>query len=73
MMAVDDSSRLCRLHVTDRVTGKRFLIDTGSDVSICPASETKGKGRLPPYQLYTVNGILISPYGMMTLSPEVEL
>jgi len=44
MATVDDSPRLCRLHVTDRVTGKRFLIDTGSDVSIFRHRKQRERG-----------------------------
>ncbi|XP_018360008.1 PREDICTED: uncharacterized protein LOC108759186 [Trachymyrmex cornetzi] len=57
--AVEDSPKLCRLHVTDRVTGRRFLVDTGFDISIIPPPHKRGNMKPTLYQLYAANGTLI--------------
>ncbi|XP_018363278.1 PREDICTED: uncharacterized protein LOC108761315 [Trachymyrmex cornetzi] len=73
MAAVENSPRLCHLHVTDKVTGQRFLIDIGSDVSIVPPTHNRGNLKPTPYQLYATNGTLILTYGTVVLQPEFGL
>lgn len=52
-----------RLFATDTNTKDRYLIDTGADVSIFPAS-AKRKARQPSsYNLYAANGSPIRTYG----------
>jgi len=72
--AGDTSPKLRRLHVTDKVTGIRYLIDTGSDVSVYPPQKHQMfRGKAEPYQLYAANGSVIPTYGMKTLQPNLGL
>lgn len=51
-----------RLHVRDRTTGQRFLIDTGADISLFPADPkigVKPSGR----KLFAANGSRIDTFG----------
>lgn len=68
--AIDDSPQSCLLYVTDRTIGKRFLVDTGSDISIYSASNIKGQRQPASYQLYVTNGTIIPTYG---IQPELGL
>ncbi|CAD6208598.1 GSCOCG00012748001-RA-CDS, partial [Cotesia congregata] len=52
-----------RLHVYDRNTNKKFLIDSGSIVSIIPASHVNDKLNKHPLTLYAANASAISTYG----------
>lgn len=58
-------SKSKRLFITDRNTGIRFLVDSGSDVSVIPASS---KQKLSPSSaiLYAANNSLIHTYGEQT-------
>jgi len=72
--AGDDSPKLCRLYVTDRRTGIKYLIDTGSDVSVYPPQKHHMfRGKAEPYQLYAANGSVIPTYGTKTLQPDLSL
>lgn len=44
----------CRLFVADRITGRRFLIDTGADVSVVPAMP-EDRHNLSPITLSAIN------------------
>jgi len=52
----------------------RYLIDTGSDVSVYPLQRHRMcKGKAEPYQLYAANDSVIPTYGTMTLQPNLGL
>ncbi|XP_018367521.1 PREDICTED: uncharacterized protein LOC108764025 [Trachymyrmex cornetzi] len=71
--AVENSPKLCRLHVIDRVTDRRFLVDTVSDVSIIPSPHKGGNTRPTSNQLYAANGTLIPTYGIVALQLDFGL
>ncbi|CAI9718175.1 gag-pol polyprotein [Octopus vulgaris] len=54
--------------VCDRVTGTRFLVDTGAEVSIIPVSNTSGKRKETPVCLQAVNHSPIPTYGEQSLT-----
>lgn len=61
------------LFVTDKDTGRRFLVDTGAEVSILPPS-LAGRRRTPTsLQLSAANGTPISTYGECSLSLNLGL
>ncbi|GBN53152.1 Transposon Ty3-I Gag-Pol polyprotein [Araneus ventricosus] len=63
--------RKFRLFARDRRSNLRFLVDSGADVSIFPAtSQNKKKAE---YQLYAANGTEISPYGIKMLNLDLGL
>lgn len=62
-----------RLFVTDKKNSLKFLVDTGADISILPAS-TFRKFRAPdPYKLYAANGATINTYGKQIMSLDLGL
>jgi len=72
--AGDNSPKLRRLYVIDKITGIRYLIDTGSDVSVYPPQKHHMfRGKADPYQLYAANGSVIPTYGTKTLQPNLGL
>jgi len=72
--ASDKSPKICRLYVTDKTTKIKYLVDTGSDVSVVPPQKHKMlRGKLEPYQLYAANGSAIPTYGTVTLEPNLGL
>ncbi|GBN11100.1 Transposon Ty3-I Gag-Pol polyprotein [Araneus ventricosus] len=64
-------SRKFRLFVRDRRSNLHFLVDSGADVSIIPAtSQNKKKAQ---YLLYAANGTEISTYGIKMLNLDLGL
>ena len=61
-----------RLIVMDRVKGTRFLIDTGADISIIPATTKSRKGQ-SNQSLHAANGTKIKTYGDSTLRVDLGL
>lgn len=56
------SSSDCLLYVTDKATGMPFLVDSGAQVSLLPAT-TAGRCTIPcKFTLQAVNGLLIHTY-----------
>ena len=69
------SGRACksrRFYVKDRNAGTHFLIDSGADLSIFPASKAD-KGRKPLFNLQAANKSLIPAYGGKSLSIDLGL
>jgi len=72
--ANDNSPQVSRLHATDRTTGVRYLVDTGSDVSVYPPQGLRQRRKkAEEYQLYAANGTIIPTYGTITLQPDLGL
>ncbi|KAM0726712.1 Transposon Ty3-I Gag-Pol polyprotein [Formica fusca] len=59
--------------MTDRKTKIRYLIDTGSDISVYPRARTQGRKQAETYQLFAANGSTISTYGATTIQPDFGL
>ncbi|GBL79713.1 Transposon Ty3-I Gag-Pol polyprotein [Araneus ventricosus] len=71
--AAENEKECCkfRLFVRDRRSNLRFLVDSGADVSIIPAtSQNKKKAN---YLLYAANGTEISTYGIKMLNLDLGL
>lgn len=62
-----------RLHVTDKITGLTFLIDTGADISLLPASRSRETATAKPLILYAVNGSQVKTYGQKLLSLDLGI
>lgn len=62
-----------RLFVTDFKTTDRYLIDTGADVSIFPASARRKAKQPSSYSLYAANGTPIRTYGSEVKSLNLGL
>lgn len=65
------SSRL--FYVVDRVTGTRFLVDTGAEVSVIPAGKPPRRSREPCFTLKAANGSSIPVYGQRSLTLNIGL
>lgn len=61
-----------RLHVVDRETRMKFLVDTGSDISLVPVDR---RSKIKPTELilYAANDTRISTYGEKNLSLNIGL
>lgn len=73
MATNDGSPGPCRLYMTDRHTQTRYLIDTGSDVSVYPCAMARTKRSPTACDLYAANGTRILTYGSITIQPELGL
>ena len=62
-----------RLFITDPLTQIRFLVDTGADVSVIPASQVKGFDKKPNYSISAANGSNIDIYGSKLLRLSLDL
>lgn len=64
----------CRLfYVVDRTTGQRFLVDTGAQVSILPATRSERLSASAIMYLQAVNGTRISVYKQRSLTLNLGL
>ncbi|XP_044599097.1 uncharacterized protein LOC123275176 [Cotesia glomerata] len=76
--AVGDSNNklppqeLC-LHVYDCKTNQKFLVDSGSIVSIIPASSISSRLEKSPLTLFAANSSAISTYGTKTVQLDLNL
>ena len=62
------------LHVQDPLTSHRFLVDTGAEVSVLPAtSADRRRPLLPQRSLRAVNGSEIATYGTRSLTVSLGL
>ena len=62
----------CLLILQDRISGRRFLIDTGAEVSIIPPTAADRKHK-PDLGLRAVNGSSIPNYDTRSLSIDLGL
>ena len=65
------TSRL--LFLTDATSGRRFLIDTGAEVSVIPPSSTDRKNKQDCSGLRAVNGSPIATFGTRSLTLDLGL
>lgn len=58
-----------RLSVVDRKSGLRFLVDTGANISVLPATKRLfgDSASISDYKLYAANGSEIKTFGVKTL------
>lgn len=61
-----------RLFIYDNTTKTKFLIDTGADISVIPAT-AKDKNNISDFKLFAANDTNISTYGERTLILNVGL
>lgn len=57
----------------DKTSGLRFLVDTGSDVSIIPATTTDRLSEPVPFLLHAANGTSIKTYSTKFVSTDLGL
>lgn len=62
-----------RLVIYDKTSHTRFLVDTGSDVSIVPASRKDKLNGPSPFQLHAANGSNICTYGSRFITTDLGL
>lgn len=64
-----------RLRVTDLNSGLRFLVDTGADISVLPATRKNRaeNGKCTDYKLFAANGTEIKTYGVKSLVLDFKL
>lgn len=63
----------CRLFVHDRSTNQKFLIDTGSDLSIISASNSEKKKQSNDFKLFAANGTPIATFGQKLITVNLGL
>ncbi|KAG7307845.1 hypothetical protein JYU34_006448 [Plutella xylostella] len=73
MTATDCLPLSHRLFVTDKFTGRRFLVDTGSDLCCLPKSYVRGLRAPATYELVAANGSKIQTYGLVQLNLNLGL
>ncbi|GFY44027.1 uncharacterized protein TNIN_496311 [Trichonephila inaurata madagascariensis] len=61
-----------RLLVTDQLSKKQFLVDTGSDLCVFPSSSVSSETR-SKFQLKAANNSTIKTYGFLTLPLDLGL
>lgn len=69
----DGAQSQSRLIVTDRISGIRFLIDTGADISVIPKTSGDRRTLDSECNLYAANGSTIHTYGKKVLSIDLGL
>jgi hypothetical protein len=62
-----------RLFITDRITKRQFLVDTGSDLCVYPRRLIPRRRERVNYDLCAANGITIHTYGWLPLSLNLGL
>ena len=75
-LAATDASghNICRLlHVTDRISKRNFLVDTGAQVSIIPPTRSDRLRKRESFTLSAVNGSTIATYGQRSLTLNLGL
>ena len=60
-------------HDSDTTSGTRFLVDTGSEVSVIPPSHTERKHKQDNFTVQAVNSTTISTYGTCSLTLDLDL
>ncbi|XP_032688866.1 uncharacterized protein LOC116852521 [Odontomachus brunneus] len=67
------SYRENRLHIFDRRTNQKFLVDSGSVVSLLPRASFKGRLQKQDLTLQAANASSIATYGQRTLELDLSL
>jgi len=62
-----------RLFITDRVSKRRYLVDTGSDLCVFPRKFLPGRRERTDYNLYPANGTTIHTYGWISQNLNLGL
>lgn len=62
-----------RLFVTDRKTGRKFLVDTGSDLSIIPRDKQHKYRPTTMFNLSAANNSIIRTYGLQQMELDLGL
>lgn len=60
-------------YVSDRLTGTRFLVDTGAQVSVVPPARSDTRDRQGYFNLQAVNNTDIATYDVCSLSLDLGL
>ncbi len=70
---LDKGPNISRLFVTDKNSGRDFLIDTGADISVIPPNHQE-KGNAPClFKLFAANGSQIKTYGNKSVTLNLGL
>jgi hypothetical protein len=62
-----------RLFVTDRVSKRQFLVDTGSDLCVFLRKFTSGRKERVNYDVFAANGTTIPTYGWLSINLNLGL
>lgn len=72
-MSIGQAPQISRLFVTDKSSGRDFLIDTGADLSVIP-SNCRERGNAPcVFKLHATNGTQIKTFGSKTITLNLGL
>ncbi|GFU11037.1 retrovirus-related Pol polyprotein from transposon opus [Trichonephila clavipes] len=61
----EPSQHTSRLFLLDRMSGQKFLIDSGSEICVIPPSPTMNKSPQSNFSLFAANNTKIPAYGMV--------
>lgn len=73
MVTDEGGLRLCRLFLRDGSSNQQFLIDTGADVSVIPASNKIKRTEAKSLELQAANNTTIKTYGKKILRLDLGL
>ena len=72
-MAVCENGKSARLFITDKKTKVRYLIDTGADVSVLPATYKDKQNGAKKFTLFTASGAPLPTYGERLVNLQLGL
>lgn len=73
LQAPSDSPNELRLHIIDKNSGRKFLIDSGSCISILPRAHVADKQTIAPLVLHAANSTTINIYGQKLLTVDLNM
>lgn len=74
LAACDSGSKaICRLMIYDPLSRQQFLIDTGADVSVIPATDKEKLRLSPEFSLFAANATKVNAYGTRRLNLNLGL
>lgn len=68
----EESHRSKRLHIQDQITGRRFLVDTGAEISVLAASSSQRRATAE-LKLFAANNTRIDTFGERRLTLDLGL
>ena len=60
-------------YITDTISNYRFLIDTGAEVSVLPATSAECRQQQADFSLVAINGASIPTFGKCSLTSNLGL
>lgn len=68
-----DGIKICRLFIQDKTSNCKYLIDTGADISVFPATNKQKLCKPHSLELQAANNTTIKTFGLITLELSLGL